>query len=80
MGETMAIKSVRCPVVGANVMCMTDLEGETTKVICAEYDEPTGICRLKRGASRGGMLSEFLERVSEETLDTRNVRCHLCAA
>jgi len=76
----MAISSVRCAVLGANVTRVTDLEGETTKIICAEYDEPTGICRLKKSVSQGGMLSQLLERVSEGTLDAKNMRCDLCAA
>lgn len=75
----MGIMSVRCPIIGTNVIRVTDLEGATAKIICGEYDEPTGICRLKKGVGRGGMLSELLERVSEETLDTRSVRCGLCA-
>ncbi len=74
----MAINLVRCPVLGANVTRVIDLEGATTKVICAEYDEPTGMCRLKTSASRGGMLSQLLERVSEDTLDTKSTRCVLC--
>ena len=39
---------MKCPVLGANVTRVTDLEGEMPKLICAEYDEPTGICRLKK--------------------------------
>jgi len=76
----MAISSMRCAVLGANVTRVTDLEGETTKIICTEYDEPTGICRLKKSASQGGMLSQLLERVSEDTLGTKNMRCDLRAA
>jgi len=73
----MGINLVRCPVLGANITRVTDLEGETTKIICAEYDEPTRTCRLKAGAFQGGMLSQLLERVAEDTLDTRNTRCVL---
>jgi hypothetical protein len=73
----MPIARVRCPVLGAKVTCVTDLEGETTRVICAEYDEPTGMCRLKRNISQAGMLGQLLERVSEETLDSRTTRCVL---
>lgn len=76
----MGISSVQCPVLGANVTRVTDLEGEMTNMICAEYDEPTGICRLTKSAARGGMLSQLLEGVSEETLETKNMRCDLCAA
>jgi hypothetical protein len=74
----MAITSVRCPVLGANVSRVTDLEGEVTRIICAEYEEPAGICRLKKSVSAGGMLSQLLERVSEHTLDTRSTQCDLC--
>jgi len=74
----MGINLVRCPVIGANVSRVIDLEGDTTKIICAEYEEHTGICRLKKSASRGGMLSQLLERVSEDTLDTKSTRCVLC--
>ena len=74
----MEINRVRCPVIGATVSRVVDFEGETTRVICAEYDERTGMCRLKKSASQGGMLSQLLERVSEDSLSTRNTRCVLC--
>lgn len=73
----MAIVSVRCAVLGANVTLVTDLEDEVTALICPEYEEPTGICRLKKNAGQGGPLSQLLERVSEDTLDTRTTRCNL---
>jgi hypothetical protein len=73
----MAIDQVRCPVIGAIVSRVVDFEGETTKIICAEYDEQTGMCRLKKSVSKGGMLSQLLERVSEDSLYTRNTRCVL---
>ena len=73
----MAIVSVRCPVLGANVTRVTDLEDEVTALICPEYEEPTGICRLKKNARQGGPLSQLLERVSEDTLETRTTRCNL---
>lgn len=73
----MAIVSVRCAVLGANVTRVTDLEDEVTALICPEYEEPTGICRLKNNARQGGPLSQLLERVSEDTLDTRTTRCNL---
>ena len=37
----MEINRVRCPVIGATVSRVVDFEGETTRVICAEYDERT---------------------------------------
>jgi hypothetical protein len=75
----MAIESVRCPVLGAHVTRITDLEGEPVRLICAEYEERTGVCRLKKSALEGGPLSQLLERISEEALDTKNIRCGLCA-
>lgn len=73
----MSVATVRCPVIGVHVSRITNLEGEVTGLICSEYEEATGICRLKRNASRGGPLAQFLERESENTLDTRTERCHL---
>ena len=73
----MAITSVRCPVLGASVTRVTDLEDEVTAIICPEYEEPIGICRLKKNALEGGPLSQLLERVSEDRLETRTTRCNL---
>ena len=73
----MAAATIHCPVLGAHVSRITNLEGEVTNLICSEYEESTGICRLKRHASRGGPLAQFLERESEDTLDARTERCHL---
>jgi hypothetical protein len=73
----MAINLVRCPVLGGNVTRISDLEGATTKIICAEYERSTGTCRMKRTATQGGMLSQLLERMSENTLDSKNTRCVL---
>jgi len=69
----MATQSVLCPVLGAHITLLTDLEGSTTQVICAEYAD--GTCRLKKSAHEGGPLSEFLERVREGALDNRSSRC-----
>ena len=75
----MPIESIHCHVLGANVTRIIGLEGEIVRLICAEYDEPTGDCRLKKAGRQGGPLSQLLERASEEVLDTKSVRCHLCA-
>ena len=75
----MPIESIHCHVLGARVTRIPGLEGEVVRLICAEYDEPTGDCRLKKAGRQGGLLSQLLERVSEEALDTKSVRCHLCA-
>jgi hypothetical protein len=71
----MAIISVSCPVAHAIVTRVTDLEGNTTRVICPEYQEPTGICRLKSDSFEGGPLSQLLDRLAHETLDKRTTRC-----
>lgn len=76
----MAMSSIRCPVLGANVTRVTDLEGSVTRVICTEYDGSTGACRLKQSALAGGPLAQLLERMSEDTLDTRSTVCVLRAA
>jgi hypothetical protein len=76
----MAMNSIRCPVLGANVTQVTDLEGNVTRVICTEYDETDATCRLKKSASEGGRLSQLLQRLSEDSLSTRSWRCVLHAA
>lgn len=75
----MAIISMRCPVLGAHVTCVTDFEGNPTSIICAEYDNSTGTCRLKRSALEGGPLAQLLERISGDTLNTRSTLCVLRA-
>lgn len=75
----MAMTSVRCSVLGAHVTCVTDFEGSVTRIICAEYDESTGSCRLKKAALAGGPLTQLLERISEGTLNTRSTLCMLRA-
>ena len=76
----MAIRSVHCPVLGAHVTQVTDLEGAVTRVICAEYDDSDGRCRLKKSAGESGPLGQLLERVAEDALDTRTTRCVMLAA
>jgi hypothetical protein len=71
----MAIHSVHCPVLGAHVTQVTDLEGAVTRIICTEYDGADRSCRLKMSARESGPLGQWLERVSEDTLDTRSTRC-----
>jgi hypothetical protein len=73
----MAITSVSCPVARTTVTRVTNFEGETTQVICPEYEEPSGICRMKMCARDGGPLSQLFERLSEETLERRSMRCNL---
>ena len=71
----MTITSIRCPVLGARVICLTDLEATVTRIICAKYNTSTGSCRLKRTALEGGPLAQLLERMSEDALDTRSTLC-----
>jgi hypothetical protein len=73
----MSITSVRCPVLGSRVMCIRDLEGTITKVICPAFEAATGLCRVRREALCGGPLSQLMERVAEDTLSTRNAGCEL---
>ncbi|HZP47346.1 MAG TPA: hypothetical protein VFB07_02345 [Vicinamibacterales bacterium] len=73
----MAITSVPCHVLGSTVTRVTDLEGRVTHLICPEFDEATGLCRIRRDVSSGGPLSQLLERVAEDTLDSRSARCPL---
>ena len=73
----MPITTVRCHVLGVNVRCVTDFEGKVIRMICPECEEPTGVCRRKIDALRGGPLSQLLERVEEETLADRGTRCDL---
>lgn len=73
----MAMTSIRCPVLGAHVTRVTDFEGNVTRVLCAEYEEATGACRLKKTTLEDGPLAQLLERVSEEALNTRSLLCVL---
>jgi hypothetical protein len=71
----MAIKTIHCHVLQSTISLLTDFQDNVTKVICPEYDNATGMCRLKQRASSGGPLSTFVARASEGTLDKRTVRC-----
>lgn len=73
----MPMLSIHCPVLDAHVVRVTDLEGNVTRIICAEYEAPAGTCRLRRNALSGGPLAQLLERMSENTLDSRDTSCRL---
>ena len=73
----MPITTARCPVLKADVTRVSDFEGLSTAIICAEFDKPGGICRLKKNALDGGPLVQLLERVEEGTLGHRSTRCDL---
>ena len=71
----MAILTMWCPVLRSNITRVADLEGRTTTIICYEYERATGNCRMMKRAEGGGMLSQLLERASENTLQTRDPHC-----
>jgi hypothetical protein len=73
----MSVSLVRCQVLGADVTRVTDLEGAVTHLMCPEYQQSTGSCRLMTKARGGGPLSQLLERVTEGTLDQHGTQCHL---
>ncbi len=75
----MAMTSILCPVLGGHVTRITDFEGNVTRVICEEYEEPRGTCRLRKTVLEGGPLTRLLERVSEDTLDRSGTLCVLRA-
>jgi hypothetical protein len=69
--------SVHCHVLGARVSLVTNFEGEITTIICPEFESATGGCRIRRLATEGGPLSEFLERVAEDGPPIRTTRCDI---
>lgn len=71
----MAIVSDYCAVLGSHISRVTDLEGATNRVVCPEYEASNGECRRLKDAKQGGPLSQLLERVSEDTLRTKDVHC-----
>ena len=73
----MPIRSVRCHVSQATVTVIDDFEGAVDRVICPEYEAQGRSCRLKERAFSGGPLSQLVERISEETLGSRDNRCDL---
>lgn len=73
----MPIVSTSCHVSHAQVNLLSDLEGHVTRVFCPEYDARDGQCRIKAESTKGGPLSQLLERLSEDTLDRRGCRCDL---
>jgi hypothetical protein len=73
----MPVESVWCHVLGTNITRVTDFEGVTTRLICPEYDEADGLCRLRMRTRGGGPLSQFLDRVIENDIAERSTRCEL---
>jgi hypothetical protein len=73
----MALTSTWCCVLQKNVTRVTNLEGEIVSVVCSEFEVPTGICRLKKSAFQGGLLSELLRRADENAIENPEPRCTL---
>ena len=73
----MPITTIYCHGLGAHVTRVTDFEGHVMRVICPEYEEPAGICRLRRETLNEGPLGRLLERVEEDALAVRGTRCTL---
>jgi hypothetical protein len=71
----MALTSHFCPVLGARVTVVTDLEANVMEVICRYHDRESDACRLKTRASSGGRLSELLERAAQGRFTDRTTRC-----
>ena len=59
----MSVTSVQCSVLGTTVTQVTDAEADATKILCSEYEEPTGICLVKERARRGRVWSRLLALV-----------------
>ena len=76
----MGMRSIYCPVLGAHVIQVTDLEETVIRVICVEYETADATCRLKKTALTGGPLAQLLERVSDETLASRGTLCEMRSA
>ena len=72
----MPITTIHCPTSHSDVVRVTDFEGATTRVVCAEYDEASETCRLKTRALEDAPLARLLERAGEGTLATHGARCN----
>jgi len=75
----MAIKMVRCSVIGEKVACVTDVAGDTIVVMCSARDVSTAQCRFKDRKAEGGPLSRLLMRGVGAATSTRDRRCHVRA-
>lgn len=73
----MPIKTVHCHVLQTQVTTITDMEGGVVRVICSQYERPSGTCRIKQRVSSGGPLSRLIERTSEGILDSRSPKCRV---
>jgi hypothetical protein len=75
--DVMPISTMQCPVSHTVVLRVTDLEGATIRMLCTQYDELTGGCRLKARTGNDGPLAQLLQRAEEDTLAEHSMRCQL---
>ena len=74
-GFNVGIKSVYCHERRGNITLETDRDGVVRRVICPKYEPATGLCRLRHHMLEGGPLSQLLERVAGNTVNSRTTRC-----
>ena len=66
-----------CLILGAHVTRVT--RGGTTRIICSEYCETEGICRLKKAALESGTIQGLIE-ASSEGVALGGTRCVMLTA
>jgi len=69
--------ALRCPIRHTAVVRVTDVRAGTDTVVCPEYEEPTGICRLKEEALSDPSRSPLVDRLSGERRGAGPARCSL---
>ena len=62
-----------CPVLKTHITYVTDLEDRAIRVICYEYEEATGACRVKRHTQSDGVPAQLCE--SESSARTPELLC-----
>jgi hypothetical protein len=71
----MNLETIWCPLSGARVGTITDMEGAVTRVICQDYHAEARTCARRASAMEGGPLAQFLDRVDQQTLADATTRC-----
>ena len=71
----MGVETIWCPVSGARVGTITNMQGAVTAVVCEDYNPEARLCRRRAGVKTGGLLGQFLERVAQQTLADPTTRC-----
>jgi hypothetical protein len=61
----MTVMSSYCRVLGRPIARLTNRHGQLEAVLCREWDQTTGACRLKVEAEQSGLLPVLLEAVGE---------------